>query len=55
MLLDPLYTIMNPSSIAFVGASNNFIKMGTMQCLSLIYNGFPGDVLPVHPKEKVVL
>jgi acetyltransferase len=46
---------MNPSSIAFVGASNNFDKMGTMQCLSLIYSGFPGDVLPVHPKEKIVL
>jgi len=46
---------MNPSSIAFVGASNNFTKMGTIQCLSLIYSGFPGDVLPVHPKEEVVL
>ena len=55
MSFDPLYTIMNPSSIAFVGASNNFTKMGTMQCLSLIYNGFPGDVLPVHPKEEIVL
>ena len=55
MSSSPLHTIMNPSSIAFVGASNNFAKMGTMQCLSLIYNGFPGDVLPVHPKEKIVL
>jgi len=55
MLSSPLHAIMNPSSIAFVGASNNFTTMGTMQCLSLIYNGFPGDVLPVHPKEKIVL
>jgi len=55
MSSSPLHAIMNPSSIAFVGASNNFAKMGTMQCLSLIHNGFPGDVLPVHPKEEIVL
>ncbi len=55
MSSSPLHAIMNPSSIAFVGASNNFAKMGTMQCLSLIHNGFPGEVLPVHPKEEVVL
>ena len=55
MTSNPLHAIMNPSSIAFVGASNNFTKMGTIQCLSLIYSGFPGDVLPVHPKEEVVL
>lgn len=55
MSSSPLHAIMNPSSIAFVGASNNFAKMGTMQCLSLLHNGFPGEVLPVHPKERIVL
>ena len=51
---NPLQTIMNPSSIAIVGASNNFFKMGTIQYLNLINSGFPGDLLPVHPKEKEV-
>lgn len=51
---NPLQTIMNPSSIAIVGASNNFFKMGTIQYLNLINSGFPGDLLPVHPKEKAV-
>jgi len=46
---------MNPSSIAFVGASNNVFKMGTIQCLNLIGNGFPGEILPVHPRDKMVL
>jgi acyl-CoA synthetase (NDP forming) len=47
--------IMNPSSIAIVGASNNLMKMGTIQCLNLINSGFPGDVLPVNPQEELVL
>jgi acyl-CoA synthetase (NDP forming) len=47
--------IMNPSSIAIVGASNNLMKMGTIQCLNLINSGFPGDVLPVNPQEETVL
>lgn len=52
---NPLHTIMNPSSIAFVGASNNVFKMGTIQCLNLIGNNFPGDILPIHPRETTVL
>ncbi|TFG38356.1 MAG: CoA-binding protein, partial [Syntrophobacterales bacterium] len=47
--------IMNPSSIAIVGASNNLMKMGTVQCLNLINSGFPGEVLPVNPREEMVL
>lgn len=41
--------------IAIVGASNNLFKVGTIQCLNLINSGFSGDILPVHPREKVVL
>lgn len=55
MKTNPLHTIMNPNSIAFVGASNNVSKMGTIQCLNLIGNDFPGDILPVHPRDKTVL
>jgi acyl-CoA synthetase (NDP forming) len=55
MSRNPLHTIMNPSSIAIVGASNNLFKMGTIQYLNLIAGGYQGEVLPVHPKEKSVL
>lgn len=50
----PLATIMAPRSIAVVGASNNPLKMGSIQYLNLRHSGFPGQVLPVHPTEKTV-
>ncbi len=51
----PLYKMINPSSIAFLGASNNFGSMGTSQLSSLLDLGFEGPVYPVHPKESSVL
>jgi acetyltransferase len=53
--MNPLHKIMNPGSIAIVGASNNVMKMGTIQCLNLIGSGYPGRIFPVHPSEKEVL
>jgi len=52
---NPVHALMNPASIAIVGASNNFSTMGTLQCMNLITCGFPGEVLPVHPKDTIVL
>lgn len=54
MIENPLHAIMNPSSIAVVGASNNVSKMGTIQLLNIIYGGFAGDIFPVHPTEKEI-
>jgi len=51
----PLYKMINPDSIAFWGASNNFSSMGTNQLSSLLDLGFAGRVYPVHPKESHVL
>ena len=51
----PLYKLINPDSIAFFGASNNFGSMGTSQLASLLDLGFKGNVYPVHPKESAVL
>ncbi len=51
---NPLNRIMEPSSIAIVGASNHLDKMGTIQYINLINSGFPGEVMPVHPTEKEV-
>ena len=52
---NPLRQIMNPRSIAWVGASNNPTKMGTIQLLVLKQMNFPGPVYPIHPKEKTVV
>lgn len=54
-LPDPLQAIFGAGSVAFVGASNNFTTMGTVQMLNTLRGGFAGRVVPVHPTEKVVL
>jgi len=51
----PLYSIVNPRSIAVFGASNKFSAMGTSLLASLKAIGFKGDIYPVHPREERVL
>lgn len=51
----PLYKLINPDSIAFFGASNDFGSMGTSQLASLLGLGFKGNIYPVHPKASSVL
>jgi len=46
---------MSPRSIAFVGASNNPLKMGTMQAVNIVNGNFKGAFYPLHPTEKTVL
>jgi acyl-CoA synthetase (NDP forming) len=46
---------MSPKSIAFCGASNNFMKMGTTQLFNLVYGGYHGKIYPIHPKEEIIL
>jgi len=50
----PLYSIANPKSIAFFGASNNFSAMGSNIFQSIFDLGFEGELYPVHPKEENV-
>jgi acyl-CoA synthetase (NDP forming) len=50
----PLYPIVNPRSIAFFGASNNFLRMGSMMLSSVQALGYEGKIYPVHTKEKEV-
>ena len=55
MLQDhPLYAIMHPRSVAMVGASNDFSKMGTIQLMNLMGGNYPGKIYPIHPKEETV-
>ena len=46
--------LLNPRSIAFLGASNNLLTMGTGQLYTLKAR-FNGSIYPVHPKENKVL
>lgn len=55
MSTNPLHKLMNPRSVATVGAGNNPMKMGTLQALSILKDGFQGKFYPVHPREKEVL
>lgn len=52
---NPLHLLMNPKSIATAGAGNNASKMGTLQALSIIKDGYRGKFYPVHPTDKTVL
>ena len=52
---NPLHQLMNPRSIATVGAGNNPMKMGTLQALSIIKDGYNGKFYPVHPREETVI
>ncbi len=52
---NPLVKLMNPGSVAFVGASNNLMKMGTIQLINLLRGEYPGKIYPIHPREEAVL
>ena len=52
---NPLKLLMNPKSIAVVGANNDPRKMGTIQTLSILKDGYKGKFYPIHLTEKTVL
>ena len=52
---NPLHLLLNPKSIAVAGAGNNPLKMGTLQALAILKDGYTGKFYPVHPTEKTVL
>ena len=49
-----LNELLNPKSIAFLGASNNIITMGTGQCYAL-KSRYTGKIFPIHPSEDKIL
>jgi acetate---CoA ligase (ADP-forming) len=55
MTANPLHLLMNPQSIAVVGANNVPTKMGTIQALNIFKDGYRGRFYPIHPTEKTVL
>jgi len=53
--MHPLKQLMNPSSIAIFGASNNPMKMGTIQLANILETGYKGEVYPIHRSEETVM
>ena len=53
--MHPLKRLMNPSSIAIFGASNNPMKMGSIQLANILETGFAGEVYPIHRSEETVM
>jgi acyl-CoA synthetase (NDP forming) len=52
MSLEP---VLNPSSVAVVGASRNPTKRGFQAIRTLLQDNFEGSIYPVNPKEKSIL
>ncbi len=46
--------LLNPKSVAFLGASNKISTMGTGQCYSLM-SRFTGKIYAIHPSEDNIL
>ncbi|MBC7230950.1 MAG: CoA-binding protein [Actinobacteria bacterium] len=54
-MMHPLKQLMNPSSIAIYGASNNPMKMGSIQLANILETGYGGEVYPIHRSEAEVM
>jgi len=51
----PLRRILNPRSIAVIGASDSPAKFGGRVMNYMLKHGFKGEIVPVHPTAKQVL
>ena len=50
-----LESILNPSSVAIIGASRNPTKRGFQAIRTLLQEDYEGWIFPVNPKEKFIL
>ncbi|HEY5930641.1 MAG TPA: acetate--CoA ligase family protein [Burkholderiales bacterium] len=55
ILRDSLRTVLNPRSIAIIGASENANKIGGRPLLYLSRHGYKGKVFPINPKRPEIL
>ena len=55
ILRDSLRTVLNPKSIAIIGASENANKIGGRPLLYLSRHGYKGKVFPINPKRPEIL
>ncbi len=50
----PLHTILHPRSVVVAGASANPMKMGSIQAMNVLGNGFRGEVVFLHPEASTL-
>lgn len=55
VLRDSLRSVLNPKSVAVIGASENANKIGGRPILYLSRHGFKGTVYPINPKRSEIL
>ena len=55
ILRDALRTVLDPKSIAIIGASENQNKIGGRPLLYLSRHGYKGKVFPINPKRSEIL
>ena len=51
---ESLKPLLNPKSIAVLGASENKYKIGNLQIQALIDGKFQGDIIPIHPSASEI-
>ena len=44
--------LLNPTSVAIIGASNDETKLGGMLVKNMIDAGFKGPIYPINPKGR---
>jgi len=54
-ILTAMRRIMNPRSVAVIGASAEDGKIGNSVMKNLIHGGFAGAIYPIHPKAEEIL
>jgi acetyl coenzyme A synthetase (ADP forming)-like protein len=54
-ILAAMQRIMNPRSVAVIGASAEDGKIGNSVMKNLINGGYPGAIYPIHPKAQEIL
>ena len=54
-IMDKFQPLLDPKSIAFVGASNSPGKWGNIVLRYLIMGGYGRNIYPVNPREKKIL
>lgn len=53
--LNRFTSALNPASVAVIGATNEPDRVGYSILESLLLGGFPGEIIPIHPRHKKIL
>lgn len=55
MFRKDLTTFFNPKSVAVIGASRNFAKLGSIILKNIVESGFKGELFPINPSATEIL